>query len=104
MFRFGQSPRFRRGHTPHRRHRRRSHSSIQNFLTLADVAPGVQVRVIGFLPGMPTERGIHLLAYGLTPGTLVRVQQHSPVTVLQIEHLELALEAILTRQILVSLV
>ncbi len=32
------------------------------------------------------------MAYGLTPGAQVRVVQHSPVTVVQVENLEIALE------------
>ena len=48
---------------------------------------------------MPKERLNHLRAYGLVPGHCVRVLQHSPVTVVQVEHTELALEGDLARQI-----
>jgi Fe2+ transport system protein FeoA len=40
-----------------------------------------------------------LQAYGLAPGHCVRILQHSPVTIVQIEHTELALEGGLARQV-----
>lgn len=67
--------------------------------TLADVVPGSQVRLEGFASSLPARQQAHLQAYGLVPGHLVRVVQHSPVTIVQIEHTELALEAGLARQI-----
>ena len=60
------------------------------------------MRVKGFLPGLSPERQAHLLAYGLAPGYWVQVIQHSPVTVVRIEHTELALEAGLACQVQVS--
>jgi Fe2+ transport system protein FeoA len=48
---------------------------------------------------MPAERMSHFQAYGLVPGHQVRVLQHSPVTVVEIEHTELALERELAREI-----
>ena len=70
--------------------------------TLAAVRPGQQACLKDFAPGMPVERWAHLQAYGLTPGCLVRVVQHSPVTVVQVEQTELALESDLARQIRVT--
>lgn len=70
--------------------------------TLVDVPPGCTMRVKGFLPGLAPERRAHLQAYGLSPGYWVQVIQHSPVTVVRIEHTELALEAGLARQVQVS--
>ncbi len=67
--------------------------------TLAAVRPGQQARLKEFAPGMPVERWAHLQAYGLVPGCLVRVVQHNPVTVVQVEQTELALESDLARQI-----
>jgi Fe2+ transport system protein FeoA len=43
-----------------------------------------------------------LQAYGLIPGDWVYVVQQKPVTVVQIEHLELALEGDLARQVEVA--
>jgi Fe2+ transport system protein FeoA len=57
------------------------------------------VRLEGFASSLPARQQAHLQAYGLVPGHLVRVVQHSPVTIVQIEHTELALEAGLARQI-----
>jgi Fe2+ transport system protein FeoA len=70
--------------------------------TLADVPPGQSARVLGFTPGLAPERWMHLQAYGLTPGCMVRVTQHSPVTIVQVEHIELALEGDLARYVRVA--
>ncbi len=60
--------------------------------TLLDVPPGGQARVVE-LNGMPARQRENLQAYGLTPGCWVSVIQHAPVTVIQIENTELAMEA-----------
>ena len=67
--------------------------------TLADVPPGAQAEVESFLAGLSDERQAHLRAYGLAPGSRVQVKQHRPVTVVQIDHTELAMEAVLARQV-----
>jgi Fe2+ transport system protein FeoA len=79
----------------HRRHT--DGSSLPD--TLADVIPGEGARLIGFAPEFPPERWAHLQAYGLVPGRFVRVLQHNPVTVVQVEHCEIALEGELASQI-----
>ncbi|RMF40824.1 MAG: ferrous iron transport protein A [Anaerolineae bacterium] len=61
-------------------------------LRLSDVRRGQYATVCGFAPDFPAARQAHLMAYGLTPGAQVRVVQHSPVTVVQVENLEIALE------------
>jgi Fe2+ transport system protein FeoA len=48
--------------------------------------------VKGFCPGLSPERLAQLQSYGLLPGYWVRVLQHSPVTLIQVEQTELALE------------
>jgi Fe2+ transport system protein FeoA len=73
-----------------------------NATSLVDIPPGCRARVVGFLVGLSDERKAHLQSYGLTPGTWVRVVQHSPVTVIQVEQLELALEGDLARQVQVT--
>lgn len=60
--------------------------------TLAQVRPGQLVRVKGFLPGISNARIWHLQSYGVVPGCWLRVIQQSPVTIVQVDHLELALE------------
>lgn len=77
----------------------RGHSILN--MTLADLAPGQCARVVGFSPAIPTSQQAHLQAYGITPGRLVQVVQREPVTVVQVEHLELALEADLARDVYV---
>lgn len=76
-------------------------SSVLNT-TLADLTPGRSAQVIGFSPSIPTGQQAHLQAYGIIPGRLVQVVQHEPVTVVQVEHLELALESDLAREIYVT--
>lgn len=67
--------------------------------SLADVLPGCRACVRGFGPGLPPNRQDHLMAYGVIPGNWVEVIQHSPVTVVQVENTELALEDELASQI-----
>jgi len=81
------------------RHRRRGHGAPrkEGRLTLADSPPGRCMRVRGFSARLPAERQAHLQAYGLIAGHCVKVLQHAPITVVQIEHTELALEDNLAR-------
>lgn len=71
-------------------------------LTLADAPVGHLVRVVGFRPGLSAHRQARLQAYGLVAGYWVRVLQHSPVLVVEIEHTELALEGELADQVWVE--
>lgn len=70
---------------------------------LAELEPGQKARVMGFSPRLDRDRKTHLQAYGVVPGRVVKVIQHSPVTVLQVEHTELALERELAREIGIEL-
>ncbi|MBN1147764.1 MAG: ferrous iron transport protein A [Anaerolineales bacterium] len=85
----------------HRKQRRGGAASHfcprQGRLTLADIPPGRRMRVKGFSACLPAERQAHLQAYGLIVGHFIRVLQHAPITVIQIEHTELALEGGLAR-------
>jgi Fe2+ transport system protein FeoA len=59
--------------------------------TLTQIAPANWARVVGFdTPAI--EQQTQLQAYGLIAGRMVRVVQHAPVTVVQIDQTELALE------------
>lgn len=60
--------------------------------SLADTPVGMLVQVAGFRAGLAGDRCSQLQSYGLSPGQPVKVLQHVPVTVLQIEQFELALE------------
>jgi Fe2+ transport system protein FeoA len=71
--------------------------------TLAHVSAGSRAVVTKYLPGMPAERYAQLRAYGLAPGCQVFVLQHTPITVIRIDHLELALEHSLVKEIQVNL-
>jgi Fe2+ transport system protein FeoA len=70
--------------------------------TLADVQPGQAARLKEFSSAISPQRWAHLQAYGLTPGRCVQVVQHRPVTVVRVEHTELAMEDDLARQIEVT--
>lgn len=77
----------------------RTHTVSSGQQTLAALLPGCQSRVAGFGPALSPEQRAHLQAYGVIPGHVIQVVQHNPVTVAQIEHTELALEAGVAEQI-----
>jgi Fe2+ transport system protein FeoA len=70
--------------------------------SLARVEPGSSVIVSGFSKALGEGKRAHLIAYGVVPGRRVKVIRHSPVTILQVEHTELALDGDLAKQILVE--
>jgi Fe2+ transport system protein FeoA len=71
--------------------------------TLDEVRPGSMARITRFsvAPAGWQER---LLAHGVAPGCVVRVAQHQPVTIIQIDHTELGFERDLARAIEVETV
>lgn len=91
----------------HRRHRwfrmfkhsRRPHHAEK---TLASILPGENAVIEDFLPGISREQRAHLLAYGVIPGNIIRVIQQTPVTILEVDQLELALEKKIASSIKVS--
>jgi Fe2+ transport system protein FeoA len=60
-------------------------------LNLATAPINSSVRVTGF-GNLPQTSLKHLQAYGLLPGRIVTVLACRPMTIIQIEHTELALE------------
>ncbi len=89
-----------RRHLPHtRKHLSSLASAALNSATLADLHPGDGAHLLGFAPGVASERLTQLQSYGLLPGCHIRVQQNWPVIVVQVEHTELAIENDLARQI-----
>jgi Fe2+ transport system protein FeoA len=72
-------------------------------LTLDLVPEGKTVRILRF-GSIGAEQGRHLQAYGLLPGRAVLVLSHSPMTILQIEQTELALESAVAHSVFVDLV
>lgn len=70
---------------------------------MADVPPGCRAEVVGFSAGFPPDRRAYLQAYGLVLNYSVQVVQHSPVTIVRVDHIELALESDLAKGILVQL-
>ncbi len=69
---------------------------------LIEAAPGSEVRVTQ-LGALPTSKRLQLEAYGLAPGRRLRVLQQSPVTVVQVDYTELALESDLAAAVSVEL-
>jgi Fe2+ transport system protein FeoA len=96
-------PRFFRRRGRHRRWRHLMHdrngAEAGWPLTLLDVPPGCQAKIEGFAPDLSPARKSQLQAYGLVPGYWVEVLQHSPVTVIKIEHSEVAMENDLAGQV-----
>lgn len=82
--------------------RRRSHRVVEG-ITLADIPPGRRAEVIGFAENFPADRKAYLQAYGLVLRQLVQVVQHRPVTIIRLDHVELALENELASGIQVQL-
>lgn len=70
--------------------------------TLAEVPPGRKAEIIGFSAGFPEDRRAYLQAYGLVVNYSVQVVQHSPVTIVRLDNIELALESELAKGILVQ--
>jgi Fe2+ transport system protein FeoA len=68
---------------------------------LAKLPPGKRARVDDFNLALPADYQARLQAYGLNPGAEVVVLQHSPVVIVRIEELELAMEADLAEMVLV---
>jgi Fe2+ transport system protein FeoA len=71
-------------------------------MTLDLVPEGKTARILRFGP-IGVEQGRHLQAYGLLPGRAVLVLAHKPLTILQIEQTELALETSVAHAIFVDL-
>lgn len=69
---------------------------------LADLEPNSRARILGFAPQISVDRKAHLQAYGILPGNILRVHQKRPVTIIQVEHTELALESDLAELIYVA--
>lgn len=70
-------------------------------LNLRDLSPGNTARVTGFSSRISPEKRTLLRAYGLVPGYQIRVLQHSPVSVVQVDHTEIALEPDLAAEIFI---
>jgi len=71
--------------------------------TLAVVCPGARALVAG-LDGLDHVWRERLQGYGLTDGRAVQVVQHAPLTIVRVEHAEIAFETHLARGITVAAV
>ena len=79
------------------------HSTSPNHASLSmdRVPPGTTVRIHSVQPG-DGDSSRHLQAYGLIPGRTIRVLAHKPLTIIQVEQTELALEPSVARLVLVE--
>ena len=71
-------------------------------ITLADISPGSQVELVDYDEGFPTDRKEHLQAFGLVRNNPIQVIQQTPVTIIRLDNIELALENDLARGIRVQ--
>jgi hypothetical protein len=72
-------------------------------ITLANVPPGCIAKVIRFAADFPPDRRAFLQSYGLARNYWVQVVQHAPITIIRLDHLELALENELASGIIVQM-
>ena len=70
-------------------------------LTIADLAPGMEAKVIS-LQAVQEVRRERLLAYGVAPGRTIQVLQRRPATILKVDQTELAIENDVARRITVA--
>ncbi len=70
-------------------------------LTLADIPPGRRA-CIEALDELSAGRCHQLQAYGVAPGRYVEIVQQTPVTVIRVEHIDLAFESAIARGIRVA--
>jgi Fe2+ transport system protein FeoA len=76
--------------------------NMTGVTNLAEISPGRRAKIQNFSANVSPDRQAHLFAYGLLPGRSVQVLQHRPVTVVRIEHFELAMERELAAEIKVE--
>jgi Fe2+ transport system protein FeoA len=98
----GRGKRARRRFFSRRRRKHKAACTEAGVMTLADVPVGACARVVKFCERIPRVRRDQLQAYGLSPGKSVRIEQHFPVTIVQIDHIEIALERSLAELIFVK--
>jgi Fe2+ transport system protein FeoA len=70
--------------------------------TLDGAGIGDEVAIAGFAQSMTTGHLELLRAYGIEPGRTVRVEQHSPVTVVHVDETDVALERDLARLVFIG--
>jgi len=87
----------------HRRRQRcaRGFEANEHCMMLCRVAPGREVK-IREMKGLQSPYRGHLQAYGLLPGRCIRVISQNPVTIIQVEQMELAFEKSVAEGILVE--
>ncbi|WP_172198172.1 FeoA family protein [Niveibacterium sp. COAC-50] len=73
-----------------------------NEMRLADATPGATVRFRGFDATLDTLLQDQFLAYGIAVGQTLSVLQQRPLTIIQCDHTELAVESVVARAMVVA--
>jgi Fe2+ transport system protein FeoA len=81
---------------------RQNKESTRDVHKLIRIPSGERVQVFGLGEALTPSRRTHLQAYGVVPGYWIEVIQQSPVTVIQVDHIELALDYELAASVLVT--
>jgi len=67
------------------------HNSAPNVIPLIEAPAGTPVRIVS-TDGLSPQIWVTLQAYGIVPGKLIRLLQHNPEFVVEVEATELAFE------------
>ncbi len=70
--------------------------------TLDQVPPGEVIQIDKFSPGLSLLHQLRLQAFGVEPGQALSIIQQHPVTIVQVDRTELAVERYLAHQIYVN--
>ena len=76
--------------------------ALQFGTKLTELPVGAEAQILNFSQEISDERKAQLQAYGIVPGSSIRVKQHKPVTIIQVDHTELAFETELASTILLK--
>jgi Fe2+ transport system protein FeoA len=77
-------------------------TQLQEQLILAHAPLERRLRIVGF-EELSATFAEQLQSYGLTPGQHLRIMQHRPVTIVQVDRIELALESDIAHGVRVAL-
>lgn len=70
--------------------------------TLDHIPPGQMIQIERFGNGLSLQHQLRLQAFGVEPGQSLSVIQQYPVTIVKVDHTELAVERFLAHQIFVN--
>lgn len=76
---------------------------VSDEVPLTAAAPGSRVVVVRFGPGIAAQQLESLMSYGLDEGRTIEVLRQRPLTVVLVDHTELALEDAVAQAVRVRL-